>query len=119
MPSPRDLNPVSGTSAVPKPGGAGQVIGCALGLLGHAVSIGVVPAVLPTVPPGTDLESGGRFGVVFTAVCLLAGTQTLLLTTVVLLSLGRGAGWRRGLWAGWAAGLASWLGLLALWIATG
>ncbi|MEU8004533.1 hypothetical protein AB0B66_25525 [Catellatospora sp. NPDC049111] len=106
-----------GTTAVPAPTGVRRTAGAVLsGMLGHAAVVGVVLAAarVAVAEADGDLEAGGRFAVFYSSVCLLLSGEAVLLALVAWGAGYGGAGWRRGLWAGWAAGLA----LLVLWIAS-
>lgn len=108
---------IVGNSAVPAPTGARRTAGAVLlGVLGHGAVVGVVLAAAraAVADAGGDLEAGGRFAVFYSSVCLLLSGQMVLVALVAWGAAYGGAGWRRGLWAGWALGLA----LLILWIAS-
>ncbi|MER7443260.1 hypothetical protein [Micromonospora avicenniae] len=86
-----------------------MVAGAVVALAGHGVALGVTLAVAIAAGggPDADLDSGGRFGVLFSTAFTYGIAQLVLLWGCVALSGPLGRGSSSGLVAGWVLELAA------------
>ncbi|WP_203914156.1 hypothetical protein [Rhizocola hellebori] len=87
--------------------------GVGLGLFGHLLAIAAVLGLALWMGGGdadADLDSGGRFAVMYGMLCLYVVMQVLLVFGISIVSEFGGRSWSRGVFAGWYLGWALTIG---------